>query len=45
MVEARKERAFDGYCTVYLGPHVIITNLTDSAADALISIHRRLNGR
>jgi hypothetical protein len=36
----RKEVAYDGVCTVFIGDAVIVAGLTNSEADALIDAYR-----
>ena len=41
MLTIRKEEAYDGVCTVWIGDQVIVSGLSRSQADALIEAYRR----
>ncbi|GEP09773.1 hypothetical protein [Methylobacterium gnaphalii] len=37
MSDIRKQRAFDGRCTVFAGDSLIISNLSDETADLIVA--------
>jgi hypothetical protein len=45
VVTIRKEQAYDGVCTVFIGDEVVVTGLSSSDADALIAAYHRTQKR
>jgi hypothetical protein len=41
VLKIRKEQAYDGVCTVFIGEEVVVSGLSSSDADALIAAYRR----
>jgi hypothetical protein len=41
MLIVRKEVAYDGVCTVFIGDQIVVSGLSRSEADALIEAYRR----